>query len=85
MAENKSKSLGTITQIIGAVLDIQFEKGQLPEINDAVEIHRTDGDTLVVEVAQHLGDNTVRCIAMRQMVWFAAWKRYQKGHRSGCR
>ena len=64
MAENKSKSLGTITQIIGAVLDIQFEKGQLPEINDAVEIHRTDGDTLVVEVAQHLGDNTVRCIAM---------------------
>ena len=64
MAENKSKSLGTITQIIGAVLDIQFEKGQLPEINDAVEIHRTDGDTLVVEVAQHLGDKTVRCIAM---------------------
>ena len=64
MAENKSKSLGTITQIVGAVLDIQFENGQLPEINDAVEIHRTDGDTLVVEVAQHLGDNTVRCIAM---------------------
>ena len=66
MAENKSKSLGTITQIVGAVLDIQFENGQLPEINDAVEIHRTDGDTLVVEVAQHLGDNTVRCIAMGQ-------------------
>ena len=36
MAENKSKSLGTITQIVGAVLDIQFENGQLPEINDAL-------------------------------------------------
>ena len=66
MANNRGSQdcPGKITQIIGAVLDIKFPEGALPEINDAVEIHRTDGDTLVVEVAQHLGDNTVRCIAM---------------------
>ncbi len=41
-----------------------FRKDNLPEINDAVEIPRKDGGKLVVEVAQHLGDDTVRCIAM---------------------
>ncbi|HCL04073.1 MAG TPA: F0F1 ATP synthase subunit beta [Lachnoclostridium phytofermentans] len=56
--------LGKITQIIGAVLDIKFEEGKLPEIYDAVKIKKNDGDTLVVEVAQHLGDDTIRCIAM---------------------
>ena len=55
---------GKITQIIGAVLDIKFADGNLPEINDAIRITRKDGSTLVVEVAQHLGDDTVRCIAM---------------------
>jgi len=55
---------GKITQIIGAVLDIKFPEGCLPEINDAVKIKRTNGQTLTVEVAQHLGDDTVRCIAM---------------------
>ncbi len=55
---------GKITQIIGAVLDIKFPEGALPEINDAIEITRTNGDVLVVEVAQHLGDDSVRCIAM---------------------
>lgn len=56
--------IGKITQVIGAVLDLKFSEGYLPEINDAVEITRKDGGKLVVEVAQHLGDDIVRCIAM---------------------
>ncbi len=58
------KNVGKITQIISAVLDIKFQEGNLPEINDAIEIPLSDGKKLVVEVAQHLGDDTVRCIAM---------------------
>ncbi len=58
------ENIGKITQIIGAVLDIKFSEGQLPEINDAINIQTKSGDKLVVEVAQHLGDDTVRCIAM---------------------
>ena len=58
------KNIGKITQVIGAVLDLKFSQGYLPEINDAVEITRKDGGKLVVEVAQHLGDDIVRCIAM---------------------
>ena len=58
------KNIGKITQIVGAVLDIKFSEGNLPEINTAIKINRGDGDKLVVEVAQHLGDDTVRCIAM---------------------
>lgn len=65
MAEaNKTKNAGVITQIIGAVLDIRFQDGNLPEIYDAIHIPTKDGKTLVVEVSQHLGDDTVRCIAM---------------------
>ena len=55
---------GKITQIISAVLDIKFTDGRLPEINEAIEIPLKDGGQLTVEVAQHLGDDTVRCIAM---------------------
>ena len=58
--ENK----GRITQVIGAVLDVRFDEGKLPEINDAIRIPTRDGGELVVEVSQHLGDDTVRCIAM---------------------
>ncbi|MBQ7564971.1 MAG: F0F1 ATP synthase subunit beta, partial [Lachnospiraceae bacterium] len=61
MAENNK---GRITQIIGAVLDIKFSDGNLPEINEAIRVTRDNGELLVVEVAQHLGDDTVRCIAM---------------------
>lgn len=65
MAEKKAgTSPGVITQIIGAVLDIRFQEGTLPEIYDAIEIATKEGGKLVVEVAQHLGDDTVRCIAM---------------------
>ena len=55
---------GKLTQIIGAVLDIKFSEGELPEINDAINVPLKDGKKLVVEVSQHLGDDTVRCIAM---------------------
>lgn len=58
------RNIGKITQIIGAVLDVKYAEGQLPEINEAIEIIRSNGEKLVVEVAQHLGDDTVRCIAM---------------------
>ena len=60
MANNICK----ITQIIGAVLDIKFTEGNLPEINDAIKVPTRDGKELVVEVSQHLGDDIVRCIAM---------------------
>ena len=58
------KNIGKITQIIGAVLDIKFTEGNLPEINEAINITTSEGKKLVVEVSQHLGDDTVRCIAM---------------------
>ena len=59
-----AQNTGTITQVIGAVLDIRFSGGVLPEMNDAVWIEKKDGSRLTVEVAQHLGDDIVRCIAM---------------------
>ena len=57
------KHIGKVLQVIGPVLDIQFEDGQLPELLNAIEIDN-HGEKLVVEVAQHTGDNVVRCIAM---------------------
>jgi len=62
MEENR-KATGVITQIIGAVLDVKFPSGNLPEIHDAINIQGPNG-LLVVEVASHLGDDTVRTIAM---------------------
>src|ERR1700722_5201521 len=56
-------STGKIKQIIGAVIDVQFE-GKLPEIYNALELKRPGGETLVLEVQQHLGEDSVRCIAM---------------------
>ena len=61
MAEKKT---GKITQVISAVLDIKVPEGQLPEINEAIDIPLGDDNTLVVEVAQHLGDDIVRCVAL---------------------
>ena len=62
MAQNK----GEIIQVIGPVIDVSFEKsgGELPSIYDALEIKRNDGSTLVVECQQHIGEHTVRCIAL---------------------
>ena len=58
------KNIGKITQVIGAVLDIKFNTGSLPEINDAIKVPLKNGKDLTVEVAQHLGDDTVRCVSM---------------------
>ena len=62
MAKAKAKAVGKITQIIGAVVDVQFEDA-LPAILNALETSN-NGKRLVLEVAQHLGENTVRTIAM---------------------
>ena len=61
-----SVNTGKISQIIGAVVDVTFEKlgASMPEIYDALEIKRDDGSILVVECEQHIGENTVRTIAM---------------------
>jgi F-type H+-transporting ATPase subunit beta len=59
---NASKPTGRITQVIGAVVDVKFD-GHLPEILNALETSN-NGSRLVLEVAQHLGENSVRCIAM---------------------
>ncbi len=65
MAEMKKKNnIGKLTQIVGAVLDIKFEEGSLPEIYEAIEITTKENEILVVEVAAHQGDDIVRCIAM---------------------
>ncbi len=55
---------GEVVQIIGPVLDVQFEEGQLPEIYHALTVQRDDGDLVVAEVQQHLGNNWVRAVAM---------------------
>ncbi len=62
MAENT----GEILQVIGPVVDVSFEKSgaELPSIYDAIEIERKDGTILIVECQQHIGEHTVRCIAM---------------------
>ena len=62
-----SKNIGKIVQVIGAVVDVEFTDGNLPNIFTALEIknpNNTDAPHLVCEVAQHLGDNVVRTIAM---------------------
>ena len=55
--------MGVVAQVMGPVVDVRFENGQLPGINNALTIPNGN-KTLTVEVAQHIGDNTVRCIAM---------------------
>jgi F-type H+-transporting ATPase subunit beta len=60
---NKSQNIGTITQIISAIVDVRFEHG-LPKIFNALECEH-NGGKIVFEVAQHLGDSSVRCIAMQ--------------------
>ncbi|KUF99018.1 hypothetical protein AM588_10008354 [Phytophthora nicotianae] len=62
-AKKATGSVGQITQIIGAVVDVQF-KDNLPPILNALEIKTQDNTRIVLEVAQHLGENTVRTIAM---------------------
>ncbi|ACP53921.1 ATP synthase beta chain [Rickettsia africae ESF-5] len=62
-----TKNIGKITQIISAVVDVKFtNNGELPEILNALECYN-DKHRIVLEVAQHIGDDTVRCIAMDSM------------------
>lgn len=58
-----AQNIGKVVQVIGPVVDIKFEKDRLPQLNNAISIELND-NILVVEVAQHLGDDIVRCIAM---------------------
>jgi len=57
-------AVGRITEIKGPVIDARFEKGRLPRVNDALRVKRDGGRDLVLEVAQHLGDDVIRAIAM---------------------
>ncbi len=57
-------NIGKVKQVIGAVVDVSFSGGTLPEILNALEIKRPDGSRLVLECQQHLGENSVRTIAM---------------------
>ena len=65
-----SQIIGHISQIIGPVIDVYFDtKGQdaekvLPKIYEALKVKRADGSDLVIEVQQHIGEDTVRCVAM---------------------
>ena len=61
--DNKKIMEGKVVQVVGPVVDVLFPKGHLPEINNAIEIDNR-GTKLVVEVALHVGDEVVRCIAM---------------------
>ena len=57
-------NLGKVTAVIGPVVDVSFEDSNLPKILNALEIKKDDGSTLVLEVQQHLGEDTVRTISM---------------------
>ena len=59
----EQKNIGTVIQVIGPVLDIKFPDGALPELLNAVTVRRGE-ETITLEVAQHIGDNVARCIAM---------------------
>lgn len=59
-----SKHIGKIVQVIGPVVDVMFESQELPELMNAVEIPLENEAPLIVEVAQHIGDDRVRCVAM---------------------
>ena len=59
----KTGATGTIVQITGVVVDIEFPADQLPSIYNALETHLNDGTRLVLEVQQHLGDDRVRAVA----------------------
>ena len=61
-----SANIGTVTQVIGPVIDVSFEGGKenVPPIYNALKVTRDDGEVLILEVEQHIGEDTVRCVAM---------------------
>ena len=81
-------NIGKIVQVIGAVVDVEFPEGKLPSILSALEIknpNNPDAPDLICEVAQHLGDNVVRTIAMDQLkVWSGAWRLSIRASQSWC-
>ena len=62
--ETLTEKEGLITQIIGPVIDVEFQSGKLPKIYDALEMYNNDGQRIIAEVQQHLGENRVRSVAM---------------------
>src|SRR5438477_3868497 len=62
--QGKSARPGYISDVIGAVVDVEFEPGYQPELFEALEVKAQEGRTVVLEVESDRGDNTVRCIAM---------------------
>ncbi len=58
------ENIGKVVQVIGPVVDIRFPEGQLPKLKNAIRINKKTGETLTVEVAQHMGDDVARCISM---------------------
>src|SRR5881275_3023098 len=68
VAMTEMQKTGKVTQVIGPVVDVEFPPGSLPEIFTALTVSNTGisdkSDNLTIEVAQHLGENTARCIAM---------------------
>jgi len=64
MAEEKKYTIGTVTQVIGPVVDVKFPEGKLPNIFNAVHVIRQDETELVMEAQQHLGEQNVRCVAL---------------------
>ncbi len=59
-----AKNIGKIVQVIGPVVDIRYAAGQLPALNNAIVVEKGEDQRITVEVAQHIGDDVVRCIAM---------------------
>ena len=70
MSDNKEQQWGRISQIIGPVVDVAFEANGkpleevLPKIHEALSVEHPDGRTIIIEVQQHIGEDTVRCVAM---------------------
>ena len=60
----QSKSKGKVIQIIGPVVDLKFPTGKLPAQGNAIELIRQDGSKLILETMQHLGNDSVRTVAM---------------------
>src|SRR5512140_697961 len=59
-----ARATGSVTQIQGSVVDVDFKEGDLPDVFEAIEIHRDGRAPLVLEVEKHLGQNRVRCVSM---------------------
>ena len=75
-----SSHKGSISQVIGPVIDVEYDKSgsTMPKIHDALEIDRQDGKKLIIEVQQHIGEDTVRCVAMDDL-YLCPWAVRSKG------